>query len=221
MIAKELITNEIPALRTSDTGQNALDIMEAYKITHLPIVNHFEFLGLISEEDIYNHNMLNEPIGSHKLSLFSPFVFCDQHIFDLIALTSKLKLSAVPVLDRKKKYEGMVTTINLFNYVAGISGITQTGGILILELNTNDYSLQEITHLIEGNDARILSLFVNTLEDSTKLEVTIKINLTDLSPVIQSLTRFGYNIKNSFVEEGELDKLIEFRYEEFMKYLSI
>ena len=221
MIAKELITKDIPVLKTSDTGQKALDIMEAYKITHLPIVNHHDFLGLISESDIYNHNMLEEPIGNHQLSLFSPYVFSDQHIFDLIGLTSKLKLSAVPVLQRNQQYEGLVTTINLFNYVANLSGITQPGGLIVLELNQNDYSLIEIAQIVEGNDARIMSLFINSPEDSTKLELTLKINLTDLSPILQSFDRYGYDIKNSYAEASELEDLLDSRYEEFMRYLNI
>ena len=221
MIAKEIINSNIPTLKTSDSGQSALEIMDTYKITHLPIVNNNEFLGLISESDIYDLNMLDEPIGNHELSLFSPYVFSDQHIFDLIGLTTTLKLSAVPVLKRNKKYVGLVTTISLFNYVTEIFGITQPGGVIVLKLNVNDYSLLEITQIVEGNDARVLSLFVHTLKDSTSMELTLKINMTDLSSIIQSFNRYGYDIKSSYVEEGELDNLIESRFDEFMKYLSI
>ena len=81
MLAKDLISEVVPALKTSDTGLRALSWMEIFRISHLPIVNNKEFLGLISDTDIYDLNMANEPIGNHHLSLFSPFVTSDQHIY--------------------------------------------------------------------------------------------------------------------------------------------
>ena len=82
MLAKDFISGIVPALHTSDTGQKALNWMEVFRVSHLPIVNDKEFLGLISDTDIYDMNMADEPIGNHNLSLFSPFVYLDQHIYE-------------------------------------------------------------------------------------------------------------------------------------------
>ena len=73
MLAKDLISDVIPALKTSDSGQKALYWMDIFRISHLPIVNNKDFLGLISDKDIYDINMAEEPIGNHSLSLFSPY----------------------------------------------------------------------------------------------------------------------------------------------------
>ena len=100
MLAKDLMSDVVPSLKTSDTGIQALSWMDIFRISHLPIVNNNEFLGLISDKDIYNLNMVDEPIGNHRLSLFSPYVFEDQHIYEVIEVASRLKLSVVPVLDR-------------------------------------------------------------------------------------------------------------------------
>ena len=54
MLARELISDVVTALKTSDTGTMALSWMEVFRIKHLPIVNHREFLGLISDADIYD-----------------------------------------------------------------------------------------------------------------------------------------------------------------------
>ena len=79
-------------------------IFSGYLIFPLSIIN--EFLGLISDKDIYNLNMADEPIGNHRLSLFSPYVFEDQHIYEVIEVASRLKLSVIPVLDRSNNYLG-------------------------------------------------------------------------------------------------------------------
>ena len=38
---------------------------EIFRVSHLPIVNHQEFLGLISDKDIYDLNNPEEAIGNH------------------------------------------------------------------------------------------------------------------------------------------------------------
>jgi acetoin utilization protein AcuB len=221
MLAKDLISDVIPALRTSDSGQKALYWMDIFRISHLPIVNNEDFLGLISDKDIYDLNMADEPIGNHSLSLFSPYVTLDQHIFEVIELTSRLNLSVVPVLDHNNHYMGLITMNHLIHYFGEISALKQPGGIIVLEINANDYSLSEIAQIVESNDAKILSLYINSYSNSMKMEVNIKINRKELTSIIQTFNRYNYIVKASFMDENDLDSLYENRYEQFMKYLSI
>ena len=221
MLAKDLISDIVPALHTSDKGQKALNWMEVFRVSHLPIVNNREFLGLISDTDIYDMNMAEEPIGNHKLSLFSPFVYADQHVFEVIELVARLKLTVVPVLDREKNYLGLITNHDLIQYFAGLTAVTNPGAILVLELNQNDYSLSQIAQIVESNDASILSVYLRNHEDSTKMDLILKINRTDISSIIQTFERYGYEIKASFMEDREMETFYADRYEEFMRYLNI
>ena len=93
MLAKDLLSDTVPSLKTSDTGTTALNWMEIFRISHLPIVNNKELLGVISDADIYDLNASDEAIGNHKLSLFSPYVYYNQHIYEVLELVSKLKLT--------------------------------------------------------------------------------------------------------------------------------
>ena len=104
---------------------------------------------------------------------------------------------------------------------ANLSALKQPGGILELELNVNDYTLTEISQIIEGNDARILSLYVSSPEESTKLNITLKVSATDISSIIQTFNRYNYTVKASYMESGEMEDLMHNRFEAFMKYLSI
>ncbi len=221
MLAKDLISDIVPSLQTSDTGQKAINWMEVFRVSHLPIVNNQEFLGLISDTDIYDMNMAEEPIGNHKLSLFSPFVYADQHVYEVIELVSRLKLTVVPVLDREKNYLGLITNHDLVRYFAELTAVTNPGAILVLELNQNDYSLSQVAQIVESNDASILSVYMRNHEDSTKMELILKINRTDVSSIIQTFERYGYEIKASFMEDSELETFYADRYDEFMRYLNI
>lgn len=221
MLAKELISDLVPPLKTSDTGLKALSMMEIYRISHLPIVNNLEFLGLISDTDIYDMNMADEPIGNHQLSLFSPYVTSDQHIFEVIELVGRLKLTVVPVLDEKKNYLGLILMSDLLHHFADLAALKNPGAIIVLEMNITDYSLTEISNIVEGNDGKILSLYISQPGDSTKIEVTLKINRTEISSFIQTFNRYNYIVKASYMESGELNTLIESRYESFMRYLNV
>ena len=221
MLAKELISDVVPSLKTSDSGLKALYWMDIFRISHLPIINNNEFLGLISDKDIYDLNMADEPIGNHKLSLISPFVFQEQHIFEVIEIASRLKLSVVPVLNIDKHYNGVVTMNDLIDYIAQLSALNQPGGILVLDLNENDYYLSQVSQIVESNDAKILSLYVKSYDNSSRLELTLKINRTDITSIVQTFERYNYTIKASYMHDEELDNLFDNRYEAFMKYLSI
>jgi acetoin utilization protein AcuB len=221
MRAEELISGIVPVLHTSDTGEKALQLMEAYRISHLPIVNHKDFLGLISDSDIYDQNSNAEPIGNYKLSLFSPFVYKSQHIYEVIALVSKLKLTVIPVLEKNKEYLGVITISDLAQQFSSLTAVGQPGGIFILSMNITDYSLTEIARLVEGNDAKILSLYIQSEEGSSMIDVTVKVNSTNLAPILQTLERYNYQVKFTFLEDDELVNILENRYEEFMKYLSM
>ena len=221
MLAKDLLSDVVPALKTSDTGLRALSWMEIFRISHLPIVNNQEFLGLISDTDIYDLNMADEPIGNHKLSLFSPYVVNDQHIYDVMKLVAENRLTVVPVLNEKKQYLGLITLNELLYHFAEMSALKDQGGLIVLELNQNDYSLTHIAQIVEGNDAKILSAYVTSPDQSTKLEVTLKINRTDLTAIVQTLNRFNYNIKASYMEDQNMDSFYNNRYESFMRFLNI
>ena len=221
MVAKELISDVVPSLRTSNTGINALNWMDIFKVSHLPIVNDKEFLGLISETDIYALNMPEEPLGNHQLSLFRPYVSEYQHVFEIFELASRLKLSLVPVLDNRKNYLGSIIITDLLHMFAETTALKNPGGIIVLEINNNDYSLAQIAQIVEGNDAKILSTFITSHPNSTKLELTLKLNVTDLTSIHQTFNRYNYTILGSYMKHDEEEDLLEDRYNLLIKYLNM
>ena len=86
-------------------------------------------------------------------------------------------------------------------------------------MNHNDYSLTEISNIIENNDAKILSTYVTSTPESTKMELTIKINKTEITPIIKDLERYEYNIVASYKEDNEDVDFLE-RYEQLMRFLN-
>lgn len=220
MIAKHMITDGVMPLRTSDTARTALSWMEDLRVMHVPIVNESRFLGLLSEFDIYDYNHLDEPIGSHKLSLSKPYVYDYQHIFDALRVMDDYKLSLIPVLDEHQNYLGCITLQSLLEHFAQSYALAEPGGVIVLEMPDNSYMLSEIARLVEDNDAKILSVFTRSDEDSSMLQVSLKLNKINIEPILQTFNRFQYQIIAFYSEHSDQDDLRD-RYESLMNYLNI
>jgi len=221
MIAKDLIVDSIPVVKTSDTGNTALAWMEMHRVSHLPIVNNEEFLGMVSDTDIYDNNCGEEPLGNHNLSLVRPYVYENQHIFEVIDIVAKLGISVIPVLEQNKHYLGSITMFKLVEEFAKMISVEKAGGIIILEMTIHDYSLTEISQIVESNNARVLTLFVSSTDDSTVVSVTLKVDITDLASIVQTFERYDYKIKASFLSEDMLKVFYQDRYDSFINFLNI
>lgn len=219
MIARELISQLIHPLRTSDTGEQALTYMQVYHLKHMPIVNAEQLLGTISEEDITT-SPLDEPIGSFSLGLNKAFVKETDHLFEVMSVMADHRLSAVPVVDGKGNYVGLITLEELIQYYARSFSFSEPGGILVIELTKASYSLADISRIIESEHAMILSSFLTHEEESGRMYLTIKTNQSDTQHLQATLERFGYTIKATFSEEGYFESLQD-HYEAFLHYLNV
>ena len=219
MIARELISQLVHPLRTSDTGEQALTYMQVYHLKHMPIVNNSQLLGTISEEDITT-SPLDEPIGSFSLGLNKAFVRETDHLFEIMSVMAENKLSAVPIVDLKGDFLGLVTLEDLIQYYARSFSFSEPGGILVIEVQQSDYSLAEISRIIESESALVLSSFLTHDEASKRMYVTLKTNQSDTQHLQATLERFGYTIKATFSEEGYFESLQD-HYEAFLHYLNV
>ncbi|HEY8927699.1 MAG TPA: CBS domain-containing protein [Mucilaginibacter sp.] len=220
MLAIELIADAIPPVHTSDSIRTALDRMVEFRVRHLPIVNEDQFLGLLSENDTLTETDLQTPIGALALSLVNPYVLEDQHIYDVIRLFNERQLTVVPVLDANKNYSGLITINALPKYFAGLTAVDQPGGIIVLEISNKNNSLAHMSQIVESDNAQILSSYVRSFPDSTRMEVTLKVNKQDISNILSTFMRYEYDIKATFNHSDENDNSRD-RYNSLMNYLSL
>jgi len=220
MFAIELITDAVPPVHTSDTIQQVIDRMIEFRVRHLPIVNQEQFLGLVAENDFATETDYQTPIGTLALSLVNPYVLEDQHIYDVIRMFSQQQLTVVPVLDVKKNYLGLISINAMAKYFASITAVEQPGGIIVLEINDKNNSLAHMSQIVESDNAQILSSYVKTFPDSTRMEVTLKVNKQDISTILATFLRYEYDIKATFNHSEENDNSRD-RYDSLMNYLNL
>jgi len=221
MIAQNLLSEVVPPLRLNDTGQKALNWMEIFRISHLPVVDGKRLVGLISDKTIYDLNIIDKPVGDYSDHLLSPHIHTNQHIYEVFLTISSLKLSAVPVLDLYDQYCGVITVFDLAQKFADLVAVQEPGGVIVLELNAIDYSLSQIAQIVEGNNAKILSFYVSPEVESRRMTVTLKINVIDLSAIIQTFVRYDYNIIAVYMDDSVISDLYDDRLDQLMKFMNI
>ena len=220
MIAAELISDEIPPLKVTDTPTKALNWMDEFKVAHLPVISNSKYIGLISDTDILDLENPELPFEKQNISFIRPMVNESVHIYDVMKLIAEMNLTVIPILDEEERYLGATNVAHLMKLIVGTASINEPGSVIILEMAWNDYALSEIAKIVESNDAKILSCYITSASESTKMEVTLKINKQDLGGILQTFNRYDYTVTASF-QEGRSDGGIKDRFDSLMNFLNI
>lgn len=220
MLTADLITEDIPPLKSSDTVNLALQWMEEFKVNHLPVIEGKEFVGIVSENDLMDSNKPDSEIGKANVPMLKTEIHGNQHAFDALKVMTDLHLSLLPVLDEHNHYLGSVTQRSVLEKISGISAVIEPGGIIELEMHKNDYTLTQIAGIIESNDAKVLNLMVESLPDPNRILVTVKVNREDLSRIMQTFYRYNYNVRATYHQSSH-DSDLHSRFNEFMRFLNI
>ena len=221
MIAEDLINHMIPPLKASDDALKAIVWMEEFRCNFMPVVDDGKLLGFISEEIILETNEVDRPVRDFNLVGQNCYVNLDTHFYDILKVAAENKLQVVAVLNEEQIYCGLITVQDTLTSFAQTAAVQLPGGILVLSMNHVDYSLSEISRLIEENHAKVLSSIVKEDPlDPSKLRLTLKINQIDLHRVVATLERFGYRVIGRYQETKPLGDGKE-RIDMLLRYLDI
>ena len=140
MIASSLLSNVVPVLKKDDTCAQALGWMDLFRVSHLPVLDGETYVGLLSDEIMYAHGSIHDPIGKLDIPREMTFVYEDVHMYDVIGVASSRLLSVVPVLNRKEVYQGAILLTDILHNIDKLLCIDDPGGIIVLEVNKIDYN---------------------------------------------------------------------------------
>lgn len=217
MIDNYYIKDFIPPIEDDAIVQNILNQMEDFQLQHLPVIVDGTYRGLISEEQLLDCN-LESPLGRCGVELNYLFIMLNQHFLEAAGLISTYHVSAVPIINDKNEYLGMVTKESVYNYMTDNLMTKERGSIIILSIPKRSYSLNEISRVCEAEQAKILGILVKDLNEL--LELTIKLNNSDIFPISSTLEKMGYTILDTYVE-GKFISSYKDHYDYLLNYLSI
>lgn len=219
MLNKELISANIPTLNLKDSVHKAIELMAEFHVTHLAVTDGEKYLGLASEDDLLN---MDETLSLQSLEahISRVAVKAATHFIEAVQNVNDYNLSLIPVIEPENVYLGVITAADLLKQLGKITGASEPGGVIVLEMEQRSFSFSEISKLVETNDAQVTQL--NTYWDSitNTFLVTVKINKFEISDIIATFQRYEYTVKYYFGEELYENELRS-NYDHLMNYLSI
>jgi hypothetical protein len=116
---------------------------------------------------------------------------------------------------------GSITNQSIVENFAKLISIKEEGTYLRLDVEQKNFSATEIANIIEKNDAKLLGLFIDKIDENSKLVVYIKIYTLELSSILQSFDKFNYEVTLLSNKQSEYSELYNERLENFLKFLNI
>jgi len=196
-----------------------MELMSEYYVKQLPVVEEEKFIGLVFEDDLVNldNNAVLETVSAHfsKVSVHG-----NMHFIDAVQTANDYHLNVVPVVEKESDYTGVILLPDLLRQLGKITGTSDPGGLIILEMEQRSFSFAEINKLIETNDAHITQLNTSWDNLTDTFIVTIKINKFEISDIVATFQRYDYQVRYYFGEELYENELRD-NYDHLMNYLSI
>lgn len=220
MLTKNLINNNIPRLQLQDSVGKALQLINDFRISHLPVVTENIFLGLVSEDDLLDAENEKLPIEALQDSFLNAAVLGDVHFLNAVSNSIRFDTTVIPVVEKDNEFVGVITINDLLKMLGNFAGADEIGGIIVLEMERSQFSISEISRIVESNDSTILHL--NTTSDAVTglLTVTLHINKREIASIIASFERYEYDVVYSFGNE-KFENEISTNYQNLMNYLDI
>jgi predicted transcriptional regulator len=220
MLAVELNNNNIPQLQLQDTVAKALQLFSDFKVSHLPVVAEEKFVGLISEEDLLDANNKNMLLELLQKDFILASINENDHFLQAVNISNQYQTNIVPVINFDKELVGTISGQTLLRTLGYFSGSQEIGGIIVLEMERNEFTISEISRIVESNEATVLHLNTTLQPETGLLRVTIHINKKELSAVVAAFERYEYNVIYYFGEE-KFENEIQSNYRHLMNYLDI
>lgn len=217
MIAARLISAQLLPLKPNDSVETAGMLMQDYHVPELPVVDQGEVVGYLSADRLFSVK------GNQKVSqIMNPndrvTLDASLHLFEIVRLFSENNWMTRAVTT-ESKFTGILSATEILNVYKG-SALVQPGGIIELVMHARNYSLAEISRLVESNEAKILHLLIIPVpDDSEHIRVTIKLNTREVRNILLTFERFQYQVTGVYMANGREDDF-KSRFDNLMHYLN-
>lgn len=221
MLAAELIDPMLPALKPTDTVGQALEWMQEHRIGQLVMTDLGEYRGIISEDlllDVPDEDRpLSDVMQLHELV----YALEGQHTFELLRLVVDNHLDVLAVVGEGTEFMGTISATELLRQFSQDLGVQEVGAVVVLSLDERDYSMAEISRLVESNNVKIISSYFSssTPGSADRSTLTLKLNRQEVVSVISTLERFGYQIDGVFAS-APIENIDQERLDSLLRYLN-
>lgn len=212
------ITNDFRAIDSQETIASVQDFFADVNFSHFPVVEDGVFIGSIAADDVETFDTDKNAID-YKYALERFFARKSMIWLDVLEVFSKNHTNTIPVLDENNSYIGYYEMEDIMKFFQETPFLKEQGGIIIVQKALLDYSMGQVTQIVESNNGKILGCFVSEA-DLENVQITVKIGIGPMNEIIQTFRRYNYEIISEHQEDAYINSLKE-RSDYLDKYLNI
>ncbi|WP_395046900.1 CBS domain-containing protein [Flavobacterium sp.] len=214
----EYITNYVKAIDSFDSISAVQNFFSDLHFSHFPVLEDGVYIGSIAAEDIETFDS-DKKIVDYRFTLEGFFTKTDTMWLDVLEVFAKNNTNLVPVLDENNSYVGYYEIEDIMKFFHETPFLQEPGGIIVVRKGVLDYSMSQITQIVESNNGKLLGLFISE-SSIDSVEITLKITLGAMNEIIQTFRRYNYEIISEHQEDNYINNLKE-RSDYLDKYLNI
>ena len=214
----EYITNDFKAIDSQDTIATVQSFFDDLNFSHFPVIEEGIYIGCIAAEDTETFDS-NKKVIDYKFTMEGFFARTTTIWLDVLEVFAKNHTNLVPVLDENNTYVGYYEIEDIMKFFHETPFLKEPGAIIIVKKAILDYSMSQITQIVESNNGKLLGVFISE-SDADSVEVTLKISLGAMNEIIQTFRRYDYEIMSEHQEDNYINNLKE-RSDYLDKYLNI
>lgn len=214
----DLIARDHKALDSSATIASAQAFFDDNPYSHFPVLEDGTYIGCIAAEDAETFEP-EKTIAQYRYTFEAFYARTNMIWLDLMEVFARNHTNLIPVLDDDNQYAGYYEVSDIIAQFSETPFLKELGNVIIVEKGVTDYSIGQITQIVESNNGRILGAFVSEASND-RIQVTVKIAVGSVNDIIQTFRRYDYKIISEHREDNYLNNLKE-RSDYLDRYLNI
>ncbi|MEM1258358.1 MAG: CBS domain-containing protein [Bacteroidota bacterium] len=219
MNIQEYIIGSLPVFEVTNSLEEVISFFGETSFSHVAVIEEETFLGMLSANDLPCFEA-EKKIEDFRFQLEAFFVTPQTLWLDVLEKFTRNEANVLPVLEESShRVVGYYDINDIVTFFISTPFFTEPGGILVVSKGIKDYSLSEISQIVEGNNGKLLGAFITNNENDL-VQVTLKISTGNLNEVIQTFRRYSYSIVFGNNDDQFLEDLKE-RSAYLDKYLNV
>lgn len=208
MKIKQYMSANVVTVSPDSGVSEAVSKMEENQIHNLPVVDNGKYVGMITQDiidaksasdatslSVYELNyILSKANVREFMDTKAPVANTDWMVEEAAEFMRQNNLRVLPIVDRDKKVQGIVTYKDIFKALINLSGYLadNDGNRFVVKVVEDRIGvIAEITKILADVQVSVSHIFVNDADD---IEITIQVHAGEGEKAKQALSEAGHEI---------------------------
>ena len=172
MLVKDWMSRKVITVDVNDSMQHAINLLMENDISMMPVLEEGKLVGVVTDRDLKRASpsdavmldiqrilyLLSKLEVGAIMSRFPVTLSIDHTVEEAAEIMVKNKISGAPVVDESGEIRGIITKHDMFKAMMALSGLAHKGVQFGFLLEDRPGSIKEITDVIRGYNARLVSV---------------------------------------------------------------